>query len=76
MRLENDRRLALGVKHDEAVRRLRGAEDDLLAAGAQLLRAVRVGEEAAGAPESGERRRVDADLLGRLLERVVAGLQI
>lgn len=49
--LLDDRRLPLGVHDHEAVGRLRGAEADLLVAGAELLGAAAVGEEPARPPQ-------------------------
>lgn len=69
--LVDDGRLALGVDDDDAIGRLGGAEDELLVAGAELLGAVAVGEEAAGAPEGAGGGAEGADCGGHEVEDVV-----
>lgn len=70
-RLVDDGGLGVGVEDDEAVGGLGGAEDELLVAGAELLGAVAVGEEAAGAPEGAGGGGVGADAGGHEVEDVV-----
>lgn len=69
--LVDDGRLAVGVDNDDAIGGLGGAEDEFLVAGAELLGAVTVGEEAAGAPEGAGGDGVGANLLGHEVEDVV-----
>lgn len=69
--LVDNARLAVGVDNDDAIGGLGGTEDELLVAGAELLGAVAVGEEAAGAPEGAGGGGVGANLLGHEVEDVV-----
>ena len=69
--LVDNRRLRVSVDDDDAVGRLGGAEDELLVARAELLRAVAVGEEAAGAPEGVGGGGVGANARGHEVEDVV-----
>lgn len=69
--LIDDGRLSFSVDNDNAIGRLGGTEDELLVARAELLRAVAVGKEAAGAPERVGGGAIGADLFGHEVENVV-----
>ena len=67
----DERGLAVGAEHDDAVGRLRRREAEALVAGAELLGAEAVGEGPPGAPEEAQRGAVAAELAGHLLDDLV-----